>query len=172
MREIVALIFLTLAIGATFRTLGQVPLEAAAAASPQCNSSIWSHVYTGDPKIFSKPQDRLKVIKDCITVTGTIRSSKKEKDGDFHMQIELDPQYLDLLNDKNGSKQKGMLVIEPVCQTEPTQKDTVSEGVCNGFRQDLHIPKKGTHVSITGVYVTDMEHGWNEIHPVTSITAD
>jgi hypothetical protein len=28
---------------------------------------------------------------------------------------------------------------------------------------------KGKHVRITGAYVTDMEHGWNEIHPVTSI---
>jgi hypothetical protein len=27
----------------------------------------------------------------------------------------------------------------------------------------------GRHVTVTGVYVTDMEHGWNEIHPVTSI---
>jgi hypothetical protein len=28
---------------------------------------------------------------------------------------------------------------------------------------------KGKHVEITGAYVTDVEHGWNEIHPVTSI---
>ena len=112
------------------------------------------------------------MVKDCITVSGTIYSIKKEKDGDLHMRIELDSQYLDLLNDKNNSGQKGMLVVEPVCQTEPTQKDTISEGLCNGYRQDLHIPNKGTHVSITGVYVTDMEHGWNEIHPVTSMIPD
>ncbi len=29
--------------------------------------------------------------------------------------------------------------------------------------------KMQTHVEITGAFVTDAQHGWNEIHPVTSI---
>jgi hypothetical protein len=35
-------------------------------------------------------------------------------------------------------------------------------------RKDLkkHI---GTHVEVTGAFITDMEHGWNEIHPITSV---
>jgi len=35
------------------------------------------------------------------------------------------------------------------------------------MRKDLknHI---GTYVEVTGAFIKDMEHGWNEIHPITS----
>jgi len=53
------------------------------------------------------------------------------------------------------------------------QRDTLKEHVCNGFSQDVYTPDMlGGHVRVTGAYVTDMEHGWTEIHPVTSITIE
>lgn len=69
-------------------------------------------------------------------------------------------------------------MVEPICQKEPTQADTIKEAVCNGLRQSLPAmttikanakKKVGTHVEVTGAFIKDMQHGWNEIHPVTSI---
>lgn len=145
--------------------------ESVGGGAPKCDDSLWQHVYTGDPKKFSKPQDRLKVITPCRTVTGTVFNFLSEADGDFHIRIAVDPQFKSLLNAKNKSDQSGHLVVEPVCTKAPTQPDTVKEGVCNGFRQTIFTPDmKGKRVRIVGAYVEDMEHGWNEIHPVTSIT--
>jgi hypothetical protein len=46
----------------------------------------------------------------------------------------------------------------------------LNEEVCSGFSQAVFSADMiGKHVAITGAYVMDMEHGWNEIHPVTSI---
>lgn len=72
---------------------------------------------------------------------------------------------------KNNTGQKGFLVVEPMCANPVSQADTLSEGVCTGFKQSLYkTSMHGKHVSVTGVDVQDMEHGWREIHPVTSIT--
>lgn len=166
---IIAVLTILVIVGGKFALHAQGPMTSLPVATG-CDSTLWNHVYAGDPKKFRKPQDRLKVINDCITVTGTLFSIKKEADGDMHIRVTLDPQFKSLLNAKNISGQKGKFVIEPVCQTAPTQKDTIAEGVCKNYHQNLVIPAVGTHVSITGVYILDMEHGWNEIHPITSIT--
>jgi hypothetical protein len=145
----------------------------AASMSMFCDYSLWSHVYAGDPRRFSRPQDRLQVIQDCVSVTGTIESARAEKDGDFHIRLRLDPQYSSMVNAKNKSGQHGALVAEPVCMNPVTQKDTRAEHVCDGFSQHVYTPNMlGSHVRITGAYVTDMEHGWTEIHPVTSIAIE
>ncbi len=47
-----------------------------------------------------------------------------------------------------------------------TQADAVEP--CSGFHQDLQV-YVGEHVMVMGAYVLDTEHGWNEIHPITSI---
>jgi hypothetical protein len=138
---------------------------------PQCDPTLWQHVYTGDPRRFSKPQDRLQVITACVEVSGVIETAKPEPDGDFHIRLKLDPQFEGMLNAKNKSGQHGDLVLEPVCSNPVSQRDTIDEGVCNGFNQNIYQHSMlHKHVTVTGVYVTDLEHGWNEIHPVTSIT--
>jgi hypothetical protein len=139
----------------------------ARALGPKCDNSLWAHVYHGR---FPGAQDRLQIIKPCIVVTGTIIVAIPEADGDFHIRVALDDQFKSLLNEKNKSAQHGYLVVEAVCERSVTQADTQKEGVCNGFAQHVYTPSmKGKHVAITGAYVTDMEHGWREIHPVTSI---
>ena len=58
--------------------------------------------------------DRLEERKGCVTVTGVITKKLKEKDGDYHVRLKLDPgQNSDLLNARNKSKQGGALVFEP-----------------------------------------------------------
>ena len=93
-----------------------------------------------------------------------------ERDGDYHIRLRVDPQFKKLLNAKNMTGQKGFLVVEPMCVRKVKQQDTIDEGVCTGFKQSLY--KTSMHsrrVSVSGVYSQDMEHGWREIHPVTSI---
>jgi hypothetical protein len=149
------------------------PVVPFAAMSIFCDYSLWSHVYAGDPRRFASPQDRLKIIQGCVSVTGTLKSARAEKDGDFHIRLRLDPQYNSMVNAKNKSGQRGSLVVEPICMNPVKQKDTLSEHVCDGFSQHVYTPDMlRKHVRVTGAYVIDMEHGWNEIHPVTSITIE
>jgi hypothetical protein len=129
-------------------------------AQLKCDDKLWEHVYK---------QRRLQVVEKCKTVTGVIYHIKREKDGDLHIQLKLDPGQETLLNDRNLTVQKQCLVIEPVCVNEVTQKSAVE--ACRDYMNQVQIPFKGQHVRVTGTYVLDKEgnHGWMEIHPVTKI---
>jgi hypothetical protein len=135
-----------------------------------CDASLWNHVYAGDPHKFSSARDRLQVIEECVTVTGTVEHARPERDGDWHIELKLDHKFADMINDRNIAAQHGDLVLESVCENRVTQQDTLEEGVCNEFHQHIFQPDMvGEHVQVTGAYVTDMAHGWREIHPVTRI---
>jgi hypothetical protein len=121
-----------------------------------CDDTLWEHVY--------HPQ-RLRVLESCRTVEGTIISIRKEEDGDMHIRMDVEDKSL--LNERNLTGQHGDLVIEPVCVNQVTQADAVA--ACGGFTSALPIPRVGERVRVTGAYITDREHGWNEIHPVTRI---
>lgn len=123
-----------------------------------CNSKLWDNVYH---------KYRLEVYEECKTVTGTIEKIRHEEDGDLHILLKLDAGQENLLNEKNISSQHGDLVIEPICVNEVTQKDAIAP--CSGYVNSVKIPHTGDHVKVTGSYVFDKEHGWNEIHPVTEI---
>ncbi len=124
-----------------------------------CDAQLWNHVYHSD---------RLHVIEKCKAVTGVIFNASPEADGDVHVRLVLDDGQEELLNQGNIDKQHGCLVVEPMCKKRVTQEDAID--ACNDFTQvAVKVPKKGTHVRVTGAYVFDAEHGWNEIHPVTSI---
>src|SRR5258706_2951339 len=73
---------------------------------PGCDPEIWKHVYN---------PSRLKVIKDCITVSGIITESHAEADGDQHLLLKPDGGNENLLTRKNLKNKKGNLVIEAVC---------------------------------------------------------
>ena len=159
-------VFLNLA-GPHYRT-PQDPASAFHATT--CDASLWNHVYHGT---FATAKDRLTVIDSCITVTGTIEAALGEIDGDRHIRLRVDPQFKNLLNARNMTGEKGFLVVEPVCELPVTQPDTLQEGVCQNFHPNLYrTSMHGKHVSITGPYIEDQSpnHGWREIHPVTSIT--
>ena len=146
-------------------TRAEAPLEHN--QGPSCDVSLWAHVYHGR---FASAEDRLQIINPCLTVSGVIVNSRREKDGDWHVQLDVDPEYRSLLNQANLEKQHGYLVLEPMCSNRVTQSDTLAEGVCDGFSQTIFTPGLiGTRVAATGAYVMDMEHGWMELHPVTSI---
>jgi len=126
----------------------------------KCDQSLWNHVY--------HPQ-RLQLVDPCKIVSGIIESKRVEADGDYHIRLKLDPQFIGLVNAANLKGQFGDLVVEPICINRVTQKDAMPS--CQNFRQSIDIPEVGTHVLVTGSYVLDKQHGkWAEIHPVTSIT--
>jgi hypothetical protein len=108
------------------------------------------------------------VNQSCITITGTGANKINEADGDVHIRVTVDPAFSYMINSSNVSGQHGDLVVEPVCARTVTQTDAIAS--CTGFTNTVYIPNVGEHVAVTGSYVTDNNHGWNEIHPVTSIT--
>jgi hypothetical protein len=127
---------------------------------PQCNSSLWAHVYQ---------PTRLKIMASCQTVTGTIVKQHTSDDGDFDIEVALDPQFANLLNKANISNLNGTLNVEAICQG-PVQPDaSVAAPGCTDVAK-ITVPPVGTHVQVTGSYVLDTNHGWMEIHPITSIT--
>ena|ERR1700733_9176484 len=164
-------LFSTIAIALlTIVTVGFVATDTLASSQlgESCDQSLWQHVYHGT---FATAKDRLKPINACKTVTGTLHFVRVEKDGDTHMRLDVDPQFKDLLNEKNANE-KNMLVVESMCDRTPTQQDTLAEGVCTGWHQNAYkSTMDGKHVSVTGAYVEDEEedHGWREVHPVTVI---
>ena len=136
------------------------PIPRAACVQPNDPSS---HVYN---------PDRLRVIQSCITASGTVDFERKEADGDYHVGLKLDPQYANLVNTCNATclnaAEHGDLVVEPVCELPVTQADAVA--ACAGYHNPIVLPQVGAHVTVTGAYVVDVDHGWAEIHPLMTIT--
>ena len=126
----------------------------------------------GDPHAHVYSPDRLRLLAACVTVTGTIQSETPQADGDFHVRLRLDPGQTcagqPCLNGGNTSEQAGDLVLEPVCENPISQADAVA--ACQGYHNPLVLPPVSSHVSVTGVFVLDLDHGWNEIHPLASIS--
>lgn len=125
---------------------------------------LWNHIHD----FTVNGQDRLKKLNYCIAVAGKILSQNTDPDGDIHMMVALDKSYAHYSTEK--APRQGEIVVEAICQ-KPAQYQKAIDA-CNGVTQDfLKIPSIGTHVFITGSYVIDTEHGWAEIHPVSSIYA-
>lgn len=128
-------------------------------SDPRCGAlaSMWPHVY--HPR-------RLQVIAQCLAATGTVMHVRSEPDGDLHVRLALDPGQDDLLNDENRSQQHGDLVVEVICEHNITQQDAINS--CSGWDQRFDL-RHGERVRIVGSYVIDRDHGWAELHPVSSI---
>lgn len=121
-----------------------------------------------DPAAYLKKHiwspSRLEIIEPCITVTGILTDVRPILDGDLHIRLRLDPPYEGLLNVANRRRQAGQLVIEPACRWAPWRRN--STGPCKNRGYSLTIPKIGTRVRITGTFVFDRDHAWNELHPI------
>lgn len=123
--------------------------------------ALWFHVYH---------PGRLEVQKRCLKVMGEIVHVKTEVDGDWHIQLKLDDGQSNLLNEGNLSIQHGNLVVEPICESPVKQED--AQQPCGDLHYGITHFRKGTHVVVTGSYVRDKEHGWMEIHPVSTMVEE
>ena len=126
----------------------------------------------GDPHSHVYSPDRLRLYAACVTLTGTIQSETPQADGDFHVRLRVDPGQTcpgrPCLNGGNTSEQAGDMVLEPVCENPISQADAVT--ACVGYHNPLVLPPVNSHVEVMGAFVLDLDHGWNEIHPLESIT--
>lgn len=133
------------------------------AAMSQCTADPHMHVYN---------PDRLSQLAACVTVTGTIELERAEADGDYHVRLRLDSGQAcngqPCLDAANISQQAGDLVLEPVCENTITQADAVA--ACAGYHNPMVLPPPGSRIEATGPFVLDGDHGWNEIHPLESIS--
>jgi hypothetical protein len=82
-------------------------LKPAAALSP-------SACRAGDPLANVYHPYRLQVVARCSTVSGVVRTVRKEDDGDVHFDLELDQAYVGMLTPGNYTYQHGRLVVELV----------------------------------------------------------
>ncbi len=165
--SLVALMCLGLAgcgTGSTTTTAAVSPLPSSLTVSkPVCVGDPHAHVYS---------PDRLQLLAACIELTGTIDLESAQADGDYHVRLHLDPGQTcggqPCLDAPNVSDQAGDLILEPVCENPITQADAVA--ACQGYHNPLVLPPVGSHVSVMGPFVLDTDHGWDEIHPLESIT--
>jgi hypothetical protein len=166
MKQVRAIALFLLVGGCSFffaYRLSHTPQTSETQASPQttairCDQSLWEHVYN---------PGRLQVLDPCISVTGTVEETRKEADGDVHILFRLDQQFESLLNERNISRQHGDLILEPICQGKVRQAD--AEEPCSGYDGPYFEPQIGQRYLVSGAYVHDADHGWNELHPVTSM---
>lgn len=116
---------------------------------------------------------RLWLLHGCqvTTLRGLVEYKRAEADGDYHVRLKLDVGQScygqACIDTQNVEQQHGDLVLEPVCEREVTQADAVS--ACQGYHNDLVVPRVGAHVEVAGYWVFDDQHGWNELHPLTAI---
>src|SRR6266545_5656094 len=137
----------------------------ASAASPGPGACV-----NQDPSANVYHPDRLVPIEACVTVTGVVVFVRREDDGDWHINVRLDPGQERLLNDKNRSEQGGALVVEIICANRVTQASAVD--ACRDYTNAITAPPTGAHVTLTGPFVLDTAHGWNEVHPVWALRVD
>jgi hypothetical protein len=126
--------------------------------SANCDPSLWDHVW--------KPK-RLRVLKECVIVSGIVESKKEEDDGDVHMLLLPDDAYKKMLNKQNVKLREGCLVVEVICAGRIKNEEATEP--CEGYSNKISIPEKDAHVWVTGAFVCDKHNGWNEIHPVSEI---
>jgi hypothetical protein len=97
---------------------------------------------------------RLRVLSACRRARGTVAFVRHEPDGDLHIDVALDSQYRYLLAPANNVQQHGDLVVEFMA------------------RDGGHLPEPhdGDRISLTGAWVDDTQHSWNELHPVWAVS--
>src|SRR5438270_2385974 len=84
---------------------------------------------------------RLHILASCRSVSGTVIEIRHEEDGDLHIDLNTGGA---LTNSTNGSAQGGSLLVEFMA------------------RDGGHLPAPGVddHISLTGAWVLDTDHGW------------
>jgi hypothetical protein len=148
-----ALVAVGLVVAAWLRYPGKAPVKL---PSGDCRSDLWRHVY--------RPE-RLRVIEPCTAVDGRVVSLSRGSDGDLHLS--LDPERRSVLNLMNATHGHGHLVVEVNCEHAAARGDPAT--ACAGYTSQVAVPRIGDRIRVFGSYVTDVENGWNELHPVTRI---
>jgi hypothetical protein len=122
-----------------------------------------------------------------MTVSGTVDCLKAEPDGDVHIRLRPDPQFVRLLRPANSLQTctdypSPHLVVEIIPQ-HPQGVFRTNDADAGGFITPA-TPKAGDHIVVTGPYVIDTNvlhrilyqgraaENWAEIHPAWAIKVD
>ncbi len=119
--------------------------KAATAPSPHCGS--------GDLLGDAHSPLRFRIISNCETASGVVKSIALQEDGDQFIDVALDPQYTKLLGSGNISHENGLLVLDLTSQSLAV----------------VSVPLVGQHITFVGPWVYDTQRQWNAIYPVWSI---
>jgi hypothetical protein len=166
MRKLIAVAF--------FILLGSVASQAQVSSS-ECDSALWSRVYS--PYRFAYPVDQTNTKEPphrCVKIRGKIdhvTEMNEEGDGDIHISVVPDNEHV-------LAPGQTFLVLEIVC-ADNTPSIGPAKRVCKGYQNPPRLSynrvgrfRKGQRVEIVGELVTDYYHrrtGWREIHPVSRI---
>lgn len=146
-----------------------------------CDTAYWNHTYANQ---------RLKIYDSCYTIRGKIQiyiPPSLNGDGDYHIYVQPDSayQWMTSYRDTNyvklceGSDSSGYLIcptclnVEEICKgaiTDGGAEGTVEKAACLNFNDTVYLPNLGEYVQITGPFVYDTVHCWNELHPVSSVS--
>lgn len=135
---------------------------------------------------FIKPlkEKRFIVVKQCVTITGTVVWTHYfNDDGDANFNVALDTPYKNMLAPGNydvkyvphNKPPIAALHIETICQAPVISNSSENVGACNGYDgPDFKsvLPKVGQHVMVTGRYLVEFPEvvgGLAELHPVYAI---
>jgi len=128
------------------------------------------YTYLADPRNRTDPFDPVKYIpldpddpKTYLSFGGELRE-RFEHFTNPGFGVPPNPDDDDYLRQRIAIH--GDLVVEIPCVNTVTQADAVAVCTSIDVRLKLTAPAIGQHVSITGPYVNDGQHGWMEIHPV------
>ena len=130
---------------------------------------------------------RLNLDNRCLTISGTVDCLKAEPDGDVHIRLRPDVQFMRLLRPANSLQTcsdhpSSHLVVEIIPQ-HPQGVFRTNNADAGGFITPA-IPKPGDHIVVTGPYVIDTNvlhrilyqgraaENWAEIHPAWAIKVD
>lgn len=120
--------------------------------------------------------DRLRVLKGCLTVTGTVRRVViNPHDGDANFDLQTDPAFGYTIAPGNVARLQGWLHVEVVpadqagCTPGTRLPDVngLDVGTCSGAA--VPVPMLGERVRVTGAYVLDGTNAWHEIHPAWEV---
>jgi len=141
-----------------------------AAAKPVAHDATPGTCRQGSPEAGVWQPDRLRLLRPCQEAAGVVVQVIKETDGDRHIWFRPDSGYESLLNAENHFQGKPAMLgeITPDCPLETNPPNANDAAKCPAT--DLPIPGPGDHIDVFGPWVLDLDHGWNEIHPVDSIT--
>jgi hypothetical protein len=131
---------------------------------------------------------RLRLIDRCRTVSGAVDCLKVEPDGDVHVRLRLDQQFLGALKPANSlqtcANEPGPhLVVEIIPQHKQGILFRDNNADAGGFITPT-TPAPGDHITVTGPYVVDTNilhrvlyqgrraEDWAEIHPAWAIRVD
>ena len=131
------------------------------------NAAAWSapdpvNPYPNDPLhgVAASKAGGLQVQVPWTTFVGTVASLASgtakdghQKDGDWQINVQPDPQYQSMINDVNVSDNQGDMVVEVIPEDQAT----------------VELPAIGDHIQVWGPQVIDTHHGWEEIHPVRDL---